>query len=185
MKNLILALLVSFTFSLNAIAADSFYSLKPNTIDGKPQSLSQYKGKVLLVVNTASKCGFTPQYEGLESLYKKYQEKGFVVLGFPSNDFKQQEPADNSEIKKFCKIHYGVDFPLFEKNPVGGPENRTQVQPVYTWLLANGPNPSEPIGWNFEKYLISRDGKVLGRFKSKVSPADPTLTTAIESALAQ
>jgi glutathione peroxidase len=183
MKKLISALFI-LALSSSVFAADSFYSLTPNAIDGKPQSLSLYKGKVLLVVNTASKCGFTPQYKGLEALYKKYKDKGFVVLGFPSNDFNQQEPAKNAEIRKFCELHYGVDFPLFAKNPVGGPENRTEVQPVYQWLLANGPS-SEPIGWNFEKFLISKDGKILGRYKSKVTPDDPTLTGAIEAALAK
>jgi glutathione peroxidase len=183
MKKLITALFI-FALSSSAIAADSFYSLTPNSIDGKPQNLGQYQGKVLLVVNTASKCGFTPQYKGLEALYKKYKDKGFYVLGFPSNDFKQQEPAQNADIQKFCELHYGVNFPLFEKNPVGGPENKTEVQPVYTWLLANGPT-HEPIGWNFEKFLIGKDGKILGRYKSKVTPDDPALTGAIETALAK
>ncbi|MFT3757179.1 MAG: glutathione peroxidase [Pseudoxanthomonas sp.] len=137
-----------------------------------------YGGKVLLVVNTASKCGFTPQYEGLEALHQQYAARGFAVLGFPSNDFKGQEPGSEAQIQEFCTLTYGVKFPMFEKVHVTGSE----TTPLYQSLkAATGVEP----GWNFHKYLIGRDGKVLAQFPSKVKPDDPALVAAIEKALAE
>ena len=142
-----------------------------------PVSLNKtYAGDVLLVVNTASKCGFTPQYEGLEALHQQYAARGFSVLGFPSNDFKDQEPGTEADIKEFCTLTYGVKFPMFEKVQVKG----AQATPLYLDLAREtGVQP----GWNFHKYLIGRDGKVLANFPSKVRPDDPQLIDAIERAL--
>ncbi len=136
----------------------------------------QYGGKVLLVVNTASKCGFTPQYEGLEALQQKYAARGFSVLGFPSNDFKGQEPGDENQIQEFCTLTYGVKFTMFQKVQVTGP----QATPLYQRLTAaTGVAP----GWNFHKYLIGRDGRVVAQFPSKVTPDDKALVAAIEREL--
>ncbi|TQM10572.1 glutathione peroxidase [Pseudoxanthomonas sp. 3HH-4] len=136
----------------------------------------KYAGQVLLVVNTASKCGYTPQYEGLESLHQRYAGQGFAVLGFPSNDFRGQEPGSEKEIQEFCTLTYGVKFPMFEKVTVTG----EQATPLYRSLAqATGTAP----GWNFHKYLISRDGRVVANFPSKVSPEDPAVVEAIEREL--
>jgi glutathione peroxidase len=144
--------------------------------DEAPQNLCQYAGKVLLVVNTASYCGFTGQYEGLEALHAKYQARGLVVLGFPSNDFGQQEPGSSKEIADFCFNTYGVKFPMFSKSVVKG----AQANPLYAALAkATGQSPQ----WNFHKYLIDRSGKVTGSFASKVEPDSPSLVAAIEKAL--
>ncbi len=171
-----LALLV-LTAAFGASAADLLdVSYRP--LAGKtPVNLQkQYAGKVLLLVNTASKCGYTPQYEGLEALHRKYSGRGFAVLGFPSNDFKGQEPGTEAEIQEFCTLTYGVKFPMFEKVHVTGPE----TTPLYRGLKqATGVEP----GWNFHKYLVGRDGKVLAQFPSKVKPDDPQLVRAIEAAL--
>jgi len=145
--------------------------------DEAPQDLCQYAGKVILVVNTASYCGFTKQYEGLEALYAKYGSKGLVVLGFPSNDFGQQEPGSSKEIADFCYNTYGVKFPMFSKTVVSG----KNPNPLYADLIkATGKAPA----WNFHKYLIGRDGKVLTNFGSKVTPEDKQLVGAVEKALA-
>jgi glutathione peroxidase len=145
--------------------------------DEAPQDLCQYSGKVILVVNTASYCGFTNQYEGLEGLYAKYGSKGLVVLGFPSNDFGQQEPGSSKEIADFCYNTYGVKFPMFAKSVVSGKE----PNPLFANLIkTTGKAPA----WNFHKYLIGRDGKVLDNFGSKVTPTDKTLVGAVEKALA-
>lgn len=142
-----------------------------------PVNLKQsYAGKVILVVNTASKCGFTPQYDGLEALQTRYAAKGFTVLGFPSNDFMGQEPGSEEQIKEFCTLTYGVKFPMFEKVHVKGPE----TTPLYRELAkATGVEP----GWNFHKYLIARDGRVVANFSSKVKPDDAALVAAIEREL--
>ena len=137
----------------------------------------EYGGKVLLVVNTASKCGYTPQYEGLEALHQALAGRGFAVLGFPSNDFKGQEPGSEAEIQEFCTLTYGVKFPMFQKVQVTGPE----ATPLYQRLTAA---TKVAPGWNFHKYLISRDGRVLAQFPSKVKPDDPELRAAIDRALA-
>ena len=170
------------TASFAANAPTSFHEFKVSTLAGVPVDLSSYKGKVLLVVNTASKCGYTPQYQGLQTIYQRYQPKGFEVLAFPSNDFGGQEPGTAKEIKSFCETKYKVNFPLFEKNPVSG----SMKQPLYDWLIKNEPGnlrgPSE-VSWNFEKFLISKDGKVLARFRSSVTPESPEVVKAIEGAL--
>jgi glutathione peroxidase len=164
------------TMQLFADPAASLYDLKVNALDGKPVDLGQYKGHVVLVVNVASKCGFTPQYKGLEALYLKYKDKGFFILGFPSNDFGHQEPGTAEEIQKFCTDTYSVTFPLFEKVDVL--KVPTQA-PVYQFLTANFPPPS----WNFCKYLVDPMGKVVQFFPSKVKPDDKVLTDAIDAAL--
>jgi glutathione peroxidase len=155
----------------------SFYDLTTHTLDGKTQSLSAFKGKVLLVVNTASECGFTPQYGGLEKLHEEYQPKGFAVLGFPSNDFGGQEPGTAEQIATFCSTKYDVKFPLFEKVETKGPKQ----SPVYAFLTKQHGEPR----WNFHKYLIGKDGEVAGAFSSKVTPESAELRTAIDQALAK
>jgi glutathione peroxidase len=143
-------------------------------LDGTPQPLSAYAGKVVLVVNTASKCGLTPQYEGLEALWRQYGDRGLVVLGFPCNQFGGQEPGSAAEIAEFCELNFGVSFPLFAKLDVNGPDE----SPLYSWLKADFPGD---IGWNFAKFLIGRDGKVVERFATDTQPA--ALAPAIEAQL--
>jgi glutathione peroxidase len=160
--------------------AGSIYDIAVKDIDGKDTSLATYKGKVVLIVNVASKCGFTPQYKSLEAVYLKYKEQGFVVLGFPCNQFGGQEPGTNEEIKLFCTSKYDVTFPLFDKIEVNG-ANR---HPLYVALAGvTSPFPGD-IKWNFNKFLLGKDGKILNRFDSKVTPDSPEAMTAIEAALA-
>jgi len=170
-------LILVLALSATAHAA-SIYDVPLKTIDGKETTLKEYKGKTLLIVNTASGCGYTPQYKGLQQLYLKYKDKGLVVLGFPSNDFGKQEPGTNGEIKKFCELKYKTTFPIFEKNPVLGDSK----QPLYALLIQNAKN-HDPIGWNFEKFLVDKTGRVAGRFKSAVEPESDILKTAIETEL--
>jgi len=162
--------------------SQSVYDFAMKDIDGKESSLALYKGKVLLIVNTASKCGFTGQYEGLERLYKTYKDQGLVVLGFPANNFLWQEPGNDGEIKQFCSLKFGVTFPMFSKISVKG---KNQA-PLYAFLTDEKANPGfgGAITWNFNKFLIGRDGKVLGRFGSKVEPESKELLQAVEKALA-
>lgn len=156
------------------------YEFKLKSIDGQEVDLSQYKGKALLIVNTASQCGFTPQYKGLQKLYETYSPRGLVVLGFPSNDFGGQEPEANEKIKSFCELNYGVKFPLFQKGSVSGKDK----QPFFKYLTeeANKELKNE-IKWNFEKFLISKQGELLFRFSSSVNPDSAELQNAIEKAL--
>lgn len=157
--------------------AASLYDLETRTLDGKPAPLSAYRGKVTLVVNTASQCGYTPQYAGLQKLHDDLQGRGFSVLGFPSNDFGGQEPGSAQEIATFCQRNYGVTFPMFTKSVTkAGPDQ----SPVYTYLGTSGNLP----GWNFSKYVVDKDGRVVAFFPSKVAPDDPQLRKAIEAALA-
>jgi glutathione peroxidase len=158
-------------------AVSSFYDLKTNTLDGKPADLGVYRGKVSLVVNVASKCGFTPQYDGLEKLQKEMQGRNFNVLGFPSNDFGAQEPGSPAEIQEFCRLTYGVTFPMFEK-VVTTPG--TSQSPVYSFLGKSGNLPA----WNFAKYLVDKNGKVVAFFPSQVTPESRELRAAIDKALA-
>jgi glutathione peroxidase len=160
------------------IASGSIFELKAINIDGSEVSLSNYKGKVLLVVNTASRCGFTPQYKSLEKIYKKYKERDFVVLAFPSNDFRQELSTDE-EIKEFCEA-YELSFPIFAKGKVKGFEK----QEVFKYLTqdSNGRSMGE-IRWNFEKFLVSREGKLVKRFRSSVDPNQDEISIAIESLL--
>ena len=147
-------------------------------IDGTDKDLSDYSGKVVLVVNVASQCGYTSQYAGLQKLYDTFKDKGFVILGFPANDFGAQEPGSDSEIASFCSKNYGVTFDMFSKITVKG-----AGQAALYKTLTESANPSGDVGWNFEKFLIDRNGAVVGRFKSGVSPEDPELVQAIEAAL--
>src|SRR6218665_3714699 len=144
------------------------YDFTAETIDGQPAPLSEYKGKVLLIVNTASKCGFTPQFEGLEKLWKDYGDKGLVVLGFPCNQFGSQDPGANSEIASFCQLNYGVSFPMMEKIDVNG----AKAHPLYQWLTAEAPGllGSKAIKWNFTKFLVGRDGRVIRRYAPQDLP---------------
>ena len=157
--------------------ASSVYDFTMNSIDGKPVPLAEYRGKVALVVNVASRCGFTPQYTALEAMYRKYKDQGLVVLGFPANNFKNQEPGTNEEILQFCKRTYDVTFPIFSKISVLGDDK----DPLYQFLTEGG----AAIEWNFTKFLVGRDGRILARFPSKVTPDSPEVTAAIEKALAQ
>ena len=155
----------------------SFYDLKTNTLLGKDGNLAQYKGKVSLVVNVASKCGFTPQYEGLERLQREMNGKAFNVLGFPSNDFGQQEPGSSEEIAQFCKLTYDVTFPMFEKVVT---KKEAGQSPIYAFLGQSGNLPA----WNFSKYVVDKQGRVTAFFPSSVTPDDPKLRDAIAKALA-
>lgn len=156
-------------------------SFTMNNINGQPVSLSKYQGKVVLIVNTASECGYTYQYEGLQALHKKYAAQGLSVLGFPSNDFGQQEPGTNAAIQQFCKANYGVEFDMFSKIDVLG----NSKAPLYQYLTSKASNPkfSGDVGWNFEKFLIGRDGQILARFTSAVEPLSSEMTGAVEAAL--
>ena len=162
-----------------AQAGDSIFDISLKDIDGKATSLKAYEGQVLLIVNVASKCGYTPQYAGLETLYEKYKDKGLFVLGFPCNQFGGQEPGTNEQIKQFCSSRYEVTFPLFDKIDVNGP-NRN---PLYVALAGDGSPFPGAIKWNFNKFLIGRDGKILKRFESKVRPDSAELVQAVEKAL--
>jgi glutathione peroxidase len=180
MKMTLLLLATIMTTALHLHAADSLYSIPLKDIDGKDTTLKSYQGKVLVVVNVASHCGFTPQYTGLEATYQKYQAQGLVVCGFPCNQFGAQEPGTDAEIKEFCTSKYSVTFPMFDKLEVNG-ANR---HPLYLALAgADSPFPGN-IKWNFTKFLIGRDGKILNRFDSKVKPDSEEMTKAIEAALA-
>ena len=166
---------------VSAQTKSSLYDIPLKDIDGKPTSLKAYKGKVLLIVNVASKCGLTPQYSALEALQKKYQDKGFTVLGFPCNDFSSQEPGSAEQIKTFCSSKYDVTFPLFEKLHVKGAEQ----SPLYAALTGEGaPFPGD-VKWNFGKFLIGRDGKIVKRFEPKTTPDSPEVTKAIEAEIAR
>jgi glutathione peroxidase len=156
------------------------YAFRARRLDGPEQGLDDYRGRVLLLVNTASRCGFTPQYEGLEALYQRHRERGFAVLGFPSNDFGEQEPGSDAEIARFCKANYGVEFPMFSKIAVTG----DAAHPLYRWLAALPDPVGGPVRWNFQKYLVDRRGRVVARYDSRVSPDDPALLSRLEALLA-
>jgi len=162
-------------------AMTSIYDIPLKTIDGKPATLGQYKGKVLLIVNVASQCGYTPQYEGLEKIYKQYQSKGLVVLGFPANNFGGQEPGTEAEIVTFCSTNYGVTFPMFSKLSAAGAD----IHPLYKYLTEKETNPNfaGKINWNFNKFLIDKAGNPIARFDSADKPESAKVTQAIEQAL--
>lgn len=169
MRKLLFLITVTLV-SLLPLSAQSIYDFTMNDIDGNPVSLSKYKGKVVMIVNVASKCGLTKQYEGLEALYKKYKDKGFVVLGFPCNQFMGQEPGTEAEIMEFCTVNYGVTFPMFSKIEVNG----DGTHPLYKYLrktLPGGGSKSD-IEWNFAKFLIGRDGKPVERFNPRTKPEE-------------
>ncbi|WP_025691387.1 glutathione peroxidase [Paenibacillus zanthoxyli] len=146
----------------------SVYDFNASTLRGQDESLSKYKGKVLLIVNTASKCGFTPQYKGLQEVYEKFKDRGFEVLGFPSNQFAAQEPGSSEEIQEFCQLNYGVSFPMYEKIDVNG----DNAHPLYKYLTKEAPGAlgSKSIKWNFTKFLVDREGRVLKRFAPTTTP---------------
>lgn len=177
------ALLVLACATARADQPATALDFKVQTITGGQADLAKYKGQVVLIVNVASFCGNTRQYEPLEALYQKYKGQGFVVLGFPANEFGQQEPGTNQEIQKFCTENYKVDFPMFAKIVVQG----EGIAPLYAWLTSpqTNPNFSGPITWNFEKFLIGRDGKVVARFDPDVSPDAPEVVNKIEAQLAK
>jgi glutathione peroxidase len=189
-------------YKLEGIMSTSIQEVPVRRITGEATTLGRYAGQVLLVVNVASKCGLTPQYEGLEKLYRTYRDRGLVVAGFPANDFKSQEPGSNADIQTFCTTNYGVDFPMFEKITVVGETKH----PLYKELIAEqpkaistsdvpfaedlkkygiDPNPEPEILWNFEKFVVDRHGKVAARFAPNTAPDDPALVKAIEAELAK
>lgn len=158
------------------------HSFTAADIDGREVRLSEYRGKVLLIVNVASRCGFTGQYEGLQALYARFRDRGLVVLGFPSNEFLGQEPGSNEQIKTFCSTTYGVTFPMFSKTNVKG----STAHPLYAWLTDKTAHPDTggKITWNFNKFLVGRDGRVVARYGSRTTPDDAELVAAVERALA-
>lgn len=160
------------------MSTTTFHDFTVRTIDGHDQALSAFKGEVLLVVNTASRCGFTPQYEGLEAIHREFRERGFQVLGFPTNDFMGQEPGTNAEIQAFCSTRFAVTFPMFEKINVKG----KKIAPVYAWLTKDSALPGD-ISWNFNKFVIGPDGRVVARFGSSTTPEGDEIRDAIERLL--
>ncbi len=178
-----LYLLVGLTLMAagSLFAASSLFEFTLPSIDGKPMPLAAYKGKVILVVNVASRCGFTPQYSALESIYERYKDQGFVVLGFPANNFGGQEPGTNAEIKTFCTTKYNVTFPIYGKISVKGDDQA----PLYAYLTRDAnPAVAGDIKWNFTKFLVDRNGNVVQRFEPKVTPDSSEMTSAIEKLLA-
>ena len=161
-----------------AVAGGSVYDFSAETLTGEPQLLSDYQGQVLLIVNTASKCGFTKQYAGLEALYQKYKDRGLIILGFPANNFMGQEPGTNEEIQQFCSLKFNVTFPMFGKISVKGKD----IHPLYAWLTSHP--KGKKVSWNFNKFLIGRDGELVEHFGSRTAPDSEKLTIAIETALA-
>ncbi len=169
-----------FLMTTLSLTAGSIYDIPVKDIDGKSTTLKPYEGKVILIVNVASKCGLTPQYKALQSLYEKYKSKGLVILAFPCNQFNGQEPGTNEEIKQFCSSKYNVTFPLYDKIDVNGADRH----PLYVALAGpDSPYPGD-IKWNFGKFLIGRDGKIVKRFEPKTTPDSAEVTTAVEAALA-
>ncbi len=185
MKQSILLICLSFIFALPTMSQEnkskeSFYQFKANSLAGKEISMKSYEGKVVLVVNTASKCGFTPQYEGLEKLYKTYKDKGLVILGFPCNQFGSQEPGTETQIGEFCSVNYGVTFPLFSKVEVNGDD----AHPIYKFLKVQLPgNLGNDIKWNFTKFLLDQKGNPVKRYGSTTKPID--ISEDIEKLLSQ
>jgi glutathione peroxidase len=158
----------------------ALYSFTMKTIDGNEKKLSDYKGKVLMIVNVASKCGHTPQYKGLEALYEKYKDQGFMILGFPANNFFSQEPGTNEEIKKFCSLNYGVTFDMFSKISVKGDDQH----PLYHYLTEESPVPGA-VKWNFQKYLVDRNGNVVEKFSPGTEPTDKEVIAGIEKLVSE
>ncbi len=179
--NIHIMLIMILLGGITMLAATSIYDFTMKSIDGKEVKLETYKGKVLLIVNTASKCGFTKQYDGLQELYKLYEKDGLVILGFPANNFLNQEPGENKDIESFCRLKFGVSFPMFEKISVAG----KTIHPLYKYLTDKVTNPEfgGKISWNFNKFLISKDGKIINRFGSTTTPLDKDVLASIEKAL--
>lgn len=159
--------------------SDPFAALDLVQLDGTPLPASMLRGKAVLFVNVASRCGFTPQYEGLQALWKQRRDEGLVIVGVPCNQFGSQEPGSSEEIAQFCKMNYGVDFPLLQKQEVNGPGRSA----LYQWLVGSDAGGGKDIGWNFEKFVVDRDGKVVARFGSRTRPDSPELAKAIDKAL--
>ncbi len=178
---LLAALFLSFVGVNTMLEAKNIYDISVTRIDGSSVKLSEYRGKVLLIVNTASKCGFTKQYDDLQALHEKYAKDGLVILGFPANNFMHQEPGTNEEISNFCRLNFGVSFPMFAKISVRG----RNIHPLYKYLTEKASNPkhSGKISWNFNKFLIGKDGTIVDRFGSSTNPQDKQVITAIEKAL--
>jgi glutathione peroxidase len=180
LKFLLLGLMI--TMAGSAFAASNIYDFTLPSIDGKPMPLADFKGKVVLVVNVASRCGYTPQYTALEALYEKYKDQGFVIVGFPANNFGGQEPGTNDEIKTFCSRKYNVTFPLYSKVSVKGDDQT----PLYQYLTKQtDPSIAGDIKWNFTKFLVDRNGRVVQRFESAVTPDSPEVVSAVEKQLKQ
>lgn len=177
----LVAILTGCTSTKKQQVTRNIYDIEVTSIAGETTTMEQYKGKVLLIVNTASQCGFTKQYEGLQELYTEYENKGLLILGFPSNDFFKQEPGTDEEIAEFCKNNYSVTFPMFSKISVKGKKQH----PLYSHLTAKDQSSEfgGKVSWNFTKFLISPHGEVIGRFGSMTKPSDPKLISAIEQAL--
>jgi glutathione peroxidase len=184
-----LVLAIVFTWSVTIYAQTEekimeqqpkLYSFSMKTIDGKDKPLSEYKGKVLLIVNVASKCGHTPQYKGLEAIYEKYKDRGFMIIGFPANNFLWQEPGTNDEIKKFCTLNYGVTFDMFSKISVKGSDQ----DPLYQYLTKESPVPGV-VTWNFQKYLVDRKGNVVEKFAPGTKPEEKEVIDKIEQLLSE
>ncbi len=178
-----LLLLTTFLVGGTGLFAGSVYDYTLKTIDGQPMPLASLKGKVVMLVNVASRCGYTPQYAGLESLYEKHKDQGFVIVGIPANNFGSQEPGTNAEIKTFCKSKYDVKFPMASKVSVKGED----IAPLYQYLTdkSTDPKASGEIQWNFTKFLIDRDGRIVARFEPAIAPSDPSLNAVVEKALQQ
>jgi glutathione peroxidase len=181
MRKFSLILMLCVAYASLAAQSKSIYDFTMKSIDGQPVSLGSYSGKVVLLVNVASKCGFTPQYAGLEAVYEKYKDKGLVIVGIPANNFMSQEPGTNEEIKKFCSNKYNVTFPMMAKISVKGDDQA----PLYSFLTGQETDPQYggDIKWNFTKFLFDRSGKPVARFEPNVTPDSPQVTAAIETAL--
>lgn len=181
MRKLALTLMLTIAAAVAGAEAHSIYDFTMKSIDGQQVNLESYHGKVVLLVNVASKCGFTPQYAGLEAVYEKYKDRGLVIVGIPANNFAQQEPGTNEEIKKFCSNKYNVTFPMMSKVSVLGDDET----PLYQFLTSKSANPQigGDIKWNFTKFLFDRNGKPVARFEPAVKPDSPEVTAAIETTL--
>ena len=177
----LLPLVAALLFTvMTTLHAQSLYEATVKDIDGHAGTLAPYRGRVLLIVNVASECGYTPQYQELQAVFDKYEKRGLTVLGFPCNQFGAQEPGSNAEIKQFCSTNFHVTFPLFDKIEVNGPRRH----PLYVMLAGKGSAFPGDITWNFNKFLVGRDGKILRRFSSEAEPESPEVVKAIEAALA-
>lgn len=180
MKLKIFTIIPFLLMTIGATDTNRIYDTELTTIDGNEITLEQYAGDVLLIVNTASECGYTPQYKDLQALYEKYSDQGLVVLGFPANNFGGQEPGSDEEIIEFCEINYGVEFPLFSKVSVKGED----INPLFDYLTsAENEDFEGEINWNFEKFLVDRNGNLIRRFRSKVEPMSSELTGSVEELL--
>lgn len=176
----LLIIIFMMSFNTTNTTTDTIYEFKPTNINGEETSLEEFEEKVLLIVNTASECGYTPQYEGLQAIYEQYNDQGFEILGFPANNFGGQEPGTDEEIKQFCKVNYDVTFPMFSKISVKGEDQH----PLFEYLTAaSNPDFTGEIKWNFEKFLIGKDGTLKHRFRSDVEPENEKILRAIETEL--